>query len=152
MNDLGYLKIAFDLARESVEKGGFPAGAVLVKNDEIIAKGISLGFVLNDPTSHAESVSIREACGKLKTIKLEGVTLYSSMQPCLMCFSAAVWAGITRIVYGCNKTKDMIKKGCYEGNTDIYEINKNNNRQIQIDYLPNFEKEIISLIKSWENK
>jgi len=152
MNDLEYLKMAVEQAKESVEQGGFPAGAILVKNNEIIAKGVSLGFILNDPTSHAESVSIREACGSLKTTNLEEVTLYDSMQPCLMCFSSAVWAGITRIVFGCHKTEDMVKKGYYEGNTDIYEINKNNNRQIQIDYLPDFEEEIINLVKSWENK
>jgi len=152
MNDLDYLKMAVDQARESVEKGGFPAGAILVKNNEIVAKGLSLGFILNDPTNHAESVSIREACNKLKTTNLEGATLYGSLQPCLMCFSAAVWAGITRIVYACHKTEDMVKKGYYEGNTDIVEINKNNNRQIQIDYLPDFEEEIINLVKSWENK
>jgi len=124
MDDNGFLRLAVEQAKKSVNEGGFPAGAIVVKDEQIIAEGISLGFKLNDPTSHAETVSIREACKKLQTTDLTGVTLYASLQPCLMCFSVANWAGITRIVFGCKKTKEMAKKGYYEGITDIYQVNK----------------------------
>jgi tRNA(Arg) A34 adenosine deaminase TadA len=113
---------------------------------------VSLGFKLNDPTNHAETASIRKACKKLKTVDLNGAVLYVSLQPCLMCFSAANWAGISRIVYGCKKTKDMISKNYYEGTTDIYKVNKNNNREIELVYLPNFEKESLKLTKEWEER
>lgn len=152
MNDKQYLKLAVEQAKKSVEAGGFPAGAIIVKNNEIIAEGVSLGFKLNDPTSHAETSSIREACNKLKTINLSGAILYASLQPCLMCFSVANWAGITRIVFGCKKTEEMVLKGYYEGVTDIYQINKENNRQVEIEYLPDFEQETLDLVKNWEEK
>ena len=150
MGDEEYLKSAIEQAKESVEQGGFPAGAVVVKDGEIISKGVSLGFKINDPTSHGETASIRAACKKLGTVDLAGATLYASLQPCLMCFSVANWAGISRIVYGCKKTEDMVSKGYYEGKTDIRKVNKQNNRQIELIHLPDFEKDVLELVKKWE--
>ncbi len=148
--DKKFLKIAVEQARESVNRGGFPAGAVVVRNGEIISKGVSLGFKLNDLTSHAETVSIREACKVLRTIDLSGATLYASLQPCLLCFSAANWAGISKIVYGCGKNNQMVSKGYYEGKNEISEVNKNNNRQIELVYIPDFESEMLELVSEWE--
>lgn len=150
MNDKKLLQLAVEQAKKSVEKGGFPAGAILVRDGKILSRGVSLGFKLNDPTSHAETVSIREACRKLKTVDLNGAVLYASLQPCLMCFSVANWAGVSRIVYGCKKTKEMAPKGYYEGKTDIFKVNEDNNRQIELVYLPDFEKEILELVEKWE--
>jgi len=150
MNDKDYLKLAIKQAEESVKQGGFPAGALIVKNQKIIAKGISLGFKLKDPTGHAETSSVRKACKKLNTVDLRGATLYASLQPCLMCFSVANWAGISRIVYGCKKTAEMVRKGYYEGKTDISRINKENNWKIGIKYLSDYKEEILNLIKLWE--
>ena len=150
MKDLDFLKSAVGQAKKSVEKGGFPAGAIVVKDGEIVSKGISIGFLLHDPTSHAETASIREACKNLRTTNLNGVALYASLQPCLMCFSVANWAGVSRIVYGCNKTEEMVKKNYYEGRTDIEEVNEQNNRKIELLYLPDFEKEMLDLINKWE--
>lgn len=150
MEDKQYLQLAVEQAKESVAKGGFPAGAVVVKDGKIIAKGVSLGFKLNDPTSHAEIASIKESCKILQTTDLSGATLYASLQPCLMCFSVANWAGITRIIFGCKKTEDMVKKGYYEGATDIYQVNKENNRQLEIKYLSDYEQEMLDLVRNWE--
>jgi len=150
MKDLDFLKSAVGQAKKSVEKGGFPAGAIVVKDGEIVSKGISIGFLLHDPTSHAETASIREACKNLRTTNLNGVALYASLQPCLMCFSVANWAGVSRIVYGCNKTEEMVKKNYYEGRTDIEEVNEQNNRKIELLYIPDFEKEMLDLINKWE--
>jgi len=152
VDDLKYLKIAVQQAKKSVIMGGFPAGATIVKDGEILAKGVSIGFKLKDPTSHAETSSIRKACKKLQTINLQGATLYASLQPCLMCFCVAYWAGVSRIVYGCKKNKQMIKKGYYEGNSDIYTINRRNNHLIKIDYIGIFENEILNLIREWEKR
>ncbi len=98
-----FLKRAIQKSAESVNQGGFPAGAVIVKDNQIIGEGISIGNILHDPTSHGEIASIRDACKNLKTSDLSGATLYASMQPCIMCFSAAMWGGISQIVYACNK-------------------------------------------------
>lgn len=150
MNDTDYLKIAIEQAKKSVELDGFPAGALVVKDGKIISKGISLGFLLHDPTSHPETAAIREACKILNTSDLSGATLYESLACCVMCFSVANWAGISRIVSGCRKTEDMIAKGYYEGKTDVTQLNKENNRQMELVYLPNFEEEILELINDWE--
>ena len=64
--DKRYLQMAVNLARRSMKEGGFPAGALVVKDNKIISEGISIGFKLHDPTSHAETSSIRKACKKLK--------------------------------------------------------------------------------------
>ncbi len=152
MDDKDYLKLAVDQAKELVKQGGFPAGAVGVKDGKIIAKAVSLGFKLNDPTSHAETASIRESCKILQTTDLSGAILYALLQPCLMCFSVANWAGVSMILFVCKKTEDMIRKGYYEGTTDIYQVNKENNRQIEIEYLPDFEREMLMIVKSWEDK
>lgn len=93
MNDSEFLRLALDQARESVKQGGFPAGAVVVKDGRIISKGISLGFLLNDPTSHAETAAIRKACKILKTSNLEGATLYESLACCVMCFFCSKLGG-----------------------------------------------------------
>lgn len=150
MTDKDYLKLAIEQAKISAEQGGFPAGAIVVKDGEIIARGISAGFKLNDPTSHGETAAIREACQKLQTSDLGGATLYASLQPCAMCFSVANWAGISKIVYGCQKTDEMAVKGYYEGSNDIEEMNKKNNRKIELEYIGDFEKEILELVSNWE--
>ena len=150
MSDQEYLKLAVDQAKLSVEQGGFPAGAVIVKDGKVISKGVSIGFVMHDPTSHAETAAIREACKFLNTLDLNGATLYESLACCVMCFSVANWAGISRIVSGANKTEDMISKGYYEGKTDINKLNEENNKNIEIVYLPDFENESLELIKQWE--
>lgn len=149
--DTAFLKLALEKAENSVKQGGFPAGAVVVKDGKIISEEVSLGFKLHDPTSHAETSSIRQACKKLKTVDLSGATLYASLQPCLMCFSVANWAGISRIVYGCRKTEEMVEKDYYEGATDISKTNKDNNRQIELVFIPDFEKDNVDLIKQWED-
>ena len=111
---------------------------------------MSLGFRLNDPTSHSETSAIRKACKKLETSNLHGTILYASLQPCLMCFSVANWSGISKIVYGCKKTREMITKHYYEGSTDIHAVNKNNTTKIELVYIPDFEKESLEVVRMWK--
>ena len=152
MNDKKYLKLAIEQAKESVRQGGFPAGAVVVKDDKILSRGISIGFQLNDPTSHAETSSVREACKNIQSVDLNSATLYASLQPCLMCFSVANWAGVSKIVFGCKKTDDMVRKNYYEGTTDVNQVNEQNNRKIKLVYISDFEQEMLNLVKLWESK
>lgn len=150
--DLEYLKIAVEQAKKSLEQGGFPAGAIVVKDGKIISKAVSLGYILHDPTSHAEMAAIRQACKILKTANLEGATLYENLTSCAMCFSAANWAGIGRIVSGCKKTSDMVQKEYYEGETEIAKLNEENKRKIELVYLPDFENESLDLIREYEKQ
>ena len=103
MNHEYYMAEALALARESIGDGDVPVGCVIVKDGDILSTGVNRVVPGSDPTAHAEVSAIREACGKLKTYKLEGCTIYSSCEPCPMCLSAIYWAGIKRLCYGNTK-------------------------------------------------
>lgn len=153
MDDKQFLKIAIEQAQLSVKEGGFPAGAIIVKDGKIIGKGISLGIAKNnDPTGHAEITAIRDACSNLKTPDLTGTTMYESLECCTLCFSAANWAGISRIVYTCRKTSDMVEKRYYEGTIDNDVVNVSNNHKIDLVFIPDFEAESLALVAEWEKK
>jgi tRNA(adenine34) deaminase len=96
MSDERFMRLAINEAK----KGDFPFGAVLVKNNKIIAKAHNNSNQRLDPTAHAEVNVIRKACKKLKSKDLSECTLYSTCEPCPMCFIAAWWANISRIIYG----------------------------------------------------
>ncbi len=93
MNHEQYLKRALNLAYENVEqKKGGPFGAIIVKDMTIIAEGVNQVTASNDPTAHAEMVAIRNACKTLNDFQLTDCVLYSSCEPCPMCFGAIFWA------------------------------------------------------------
>jgi guanine deaminase len=95
---------AISEALEGVEKGhGGPFGAVVVRNGAIIARGHNLVVVEDDPTAHAEIVAIRDACRTIGDFNLTGCELYTTCEPCPMCYAAAWWAGIAVIHYGCTR-------------------------------------------------
>lgn len=98
------------LSELSIEKGGGPFGAVIVKNGQIIAEAHNTVTITNDPTAHAEINAIREACNKLKTFDLSDCEIYSSCEPCPMCLSAIYWAKIP-VVYYINTKKDAAAIG-----------------------------------------
>ena len=100
-----FMREAIRLADESVQSGGGPFGAVIVKDGVIVAGSSNRVTVDNDPTAHAEVNAIREACRKLGVFNLKGCTIFSSCEPCPMCLAAIYWAGIDRIYYA-NTRKD----------------------------------------------
>ncbi len=100
MNDEDFMRMAIEKSRESVREGQTPFGAVIVKEGRVLAKEHNRVWADMDITAHAEMVAIRRACKELGTIDLSGCTIYSSCEPCPMCFSAIHWAKIDRIVYG----------------------------------------------------
>jgi guanine deaminase len=150
--DEKFLLRAIELADESVKQGGFPAGAVVVHNGNIIGEGLSLGFKNNDPTGHAETVAIRDACKKLGTADLTGATLYESLQACTMCFSVAYWSGISRIITAAVKSDEMVKKQYYEGSIKPEEINRTNNRKIELVTIPELTEAALKPVKLWESQ
>ena len=103
--DKKFMREAIRLANESVERGGGPFGAIIVKDGEIIAGSSNSVTIDNDPTAHAEVNTIRKACFKLRTFDLSGCTIYTSCEPCPMCLGAIYWARIGKIFYG-NTRKD----------------------------------------------
>jgi len=99
------MRRAIALALENVRLGnGGPFGAVIVKEDRIIAEGTNRVTLSNDPTAHAEVVAIREACRVLADFQLSGCDLYTTCEPCPMCLGAIYWARPARIFYAANAT------------------------------------------------
>ena len=99
-----FMQMAIELSIDNVKnKTGGPFGAVIVKDDTIIATGANSVTADNDPTAHAEIVAIRNACKKLNTFNLQDCAIYTSCEPCPMCLSAIYWAKISEIYYGNTK-------------------------------------------------
>jgi tRNA(Arg) A34 adenosine deaminase TadA len=101
--DQQFLREAIALAEASVGSGGGPFGAVVVHAGRVVGRGNNCVVPNNDPTAHAEIVAIRAACAQLNEFHLTGCILYVNCEPCPMCFSAASWAHIERIVYAASR-------------------------------------------------
>ena len=98
-----FMSAAISEAREGIEKGhGGPFGCVIVKDGRIIGRGHNEVVARRDPTCHGEIMAIRDACGNLSSFDLQGCELYTTAEPCPMCFGAILWANIGKIFYGCN--------------------------------------------------
>lgn len=95
--------MAIEMAKKSVENGGGPFGAVIVRNDVVISGSSNSVTKNNDPTAHAEVNAIRQASAKLNNFDLSGCEIYTSCEPCPMCLGAIYWARIDKIYYACNK-------------------------------------------------
>ena len=119
------MKLGIDKARETMNKNyGGPFGAVIVKNNEVVAIASNTVLKDNDPTAHAEINAIIEACKKLNTYDLSNCTLYATGYPCPMCLSAIIWANIKEVYYG-TELKDAETLGFRDDH--IYNFIRNNN-------------------------
>lgn len=94
---------AIKLSIDSVENGGGPFGAVIVKDGKIIAKASNSVTKTNDPTAHAEVNAIRLATKELDNFELKGCEIYTSCEPCPMCLGAIYWARLDKIYFANNK-------------------------------------------------
>ena len=100
------MREAIRLSIENVNYGnGGPFGAVIVKDNKIIARGVNRVTSDNDPTAHAEIVAIRNACKELGSFQLTGCEIYTSCEPCPMCLGAIYWARPDKLYYA-NTKKD----------------------------------------------
>ena len=98
-----FMDMAAKLSYDNIDIGGGPFGAVIVKDDDVVATGVNSVTNDNDPTAHAEVNAIRHACRKLGSFQLHGCIVYSSCEPCPMCLSALYWAGVKKIFFGNTK-------------------------------------------------
>ena len=137
---------AFAEAKKGIENGdGGPFGAVLVKDGKIIARGHNEVIKHNDPTAHAEMVTIRKASSQLENFSLEGTTLYVTGEPCPMCFSAIHWAHIEKVYY-CNTKMDAAEIGFDDAFiTEIIEGKKED--PVSFTHLP--DEACKTLFKAW---
>ena len=103
--DEKFMTIALEEARRAMDHGEVPVGAVVVYEEEVIARAHNLREGLQDPAAHAEMLALREAARKLHRWRLTGATIYSTLEPCAMCAGALVLSRIDRLVYGCDDPK-----------------------------------------------
>ncbi len=145
-----FMKLAIDKSKYGMDNNfGGPFGAVIVKDNEIIADGFNIVTSSNDPTAHAEVTVIRKACEKLKTFNLEGCELYTSCEPCPMCLSAIYWARIKKVYYANTKedadTIDFSDKFIYDELSKARKDRKLKMEQIGRD-------EAIKVFDAWSKK
>ena len=95
---------ALALARQAEAAGEVPVGAVAVRNGIIIGRGANSPISTCDPTAHAEIIALRQAAAHIGNYRLEDVTLYATLEPCIMCAGALVHARVARLVFG---TRDL---------------------------------------------
>jgi tRNA(adenine34) deaminase len=95
-----FLLQALDLAREAEQAGEVPVGAVVVLNGAVIGRGRNSPISNNDPTAHAEILALRQAAAAVQNYRLQGATLYSTLEPCVMCAGALVASRVARLVFG----------------------------------------------------
>ena len=103
--DNRWMSRALKRAREGLARGEVPVGAVLIKDGGVLAEGFNMRILKSDPTAHAEVVAIRRGARRLGDWRLEGATLYTTLEPCAQCAGALVLARVGRLVYGASDPK-----------------------------------------------
>jgi tRNA(adenine34) deaminase len=98
------MRMALDLAREAEACGEVPVGAVIVIAGDVIGRGRNSPIERCDATAHAEILALREACAAVGNYRLEGASLYTTLEPCVMCAGALVAARIAKVVFS---TRDL---------------------------------------------
>ena len=125
--DEKWMQIAIQEAIKAEKEGEVPVGAVLVKDGLLISKAHNQPISKNDATAHAEIQLIRTAGKELQNYRLNGSTIFVTLEPCAMCFGAMVHARVKRIVYGANDPKtgvcgsstDLINANCFKHKINI---------------------------------
>jgi tRNA(adenine34) deaminase len=100
MNDLDAMDLALEEARAALDHGDVPVGAVVVRAGQVIARAHNERELRGDPTAHAEVLALRAAAEALGRWRLDGCTLYVTLEPCLMCAGALLNGRVDRLVYG----------------------------------------------------
>ena len=153
MEKIKYVKGIMDkvvkLSIDSVESGGGPFSAAIVRNGEIIATGVNRVTANHDPTAHAEVTAIRNACAKLNTYDLSDCVIYSSCEPCPMCLGAIYWARIPELFY-CNTKEDA--KNINFDDSFIYDELAKRPEERELDMVRVDNREAIKAFKLWEEK
>ena len=138
---------AIKIAKERCEFPSHAVAAIIIKDDEIIAEGVTTIVPDTDPTGHAEINAIRQAAQKLGSVKLKGCHLYSTYEPCPMCSTAIIWAGIESITFGAamedetEKYPQDIKISCAE----VIERSRNNKPKLYSNFMREQCKELLDI-------
>lgn len=146
MNKEQFMRRAIELSLISIDNGGGPFGAVIVKDGIIIAEASNSVTKTNDPTAHAEINAIRQAAQYLKSFDLSNCEIYSSCEPCPMCLAAIYWAKIDKLFYA--NTKEDADAINFSDNFIYQELEKPyNKRSMKVEQLLN--NEAIVAFEKW---
>lgn len=150
-DSLYYFNKAVEEAEAGMSSGhGGPFGAVIAGPDgEIIASAHNEVIHTHDPTAHAEILAIRRASEKLSRFDLSDCTIYSTCEPCPMCFSAIHWAKIRSLRYGCDH-HDAARIGFDD--KFIYDVIREETTVRQVEAVQEHREECLELFTAWENK
>ena len=127
IKDEKWMSFALEQAGKAEKEGEVPVGAILVKDDLIIARAHNKPISTNDPTAHAEIQLLRAAGEELKNYRLPGTTLYVTLEPCAMCLGAIMHARIERVVFGahdpktgvCGSSENFMEASCFNHKIDM---------------------------------
>lgn len=127
-----FMNKALKEAEKAYKKFEVPIGAIIVKNDKIIARAHNLREKNNLATSHAEILCIERACKKLKSWRLDGCQMYVTLEPCLMCAGAITQARINKVYIGAKDTKN----GCVGSVANVFK-DINTTHKVEYEYIEN---------------
>jgi len=145
-----FMKKAIARAKQGIKKGQTPFGACVVLKDKLISCEHNKVWIKKDITAHAEILAIREACRRLRTIDLSGALIYSTCEPCPMCFSACHWAKVSTIIYGVS-IDDAARLGFNELKVSNRSLKKAGKSTVKI-FGGVLKKENESLFRFWFSK
>ncbi len=126
MNEIDYMRLAYEEAKQALETGEVPIGAVIVHNNEVISRAHNQRETKQSPLAHAEILAIESAAKKLGTWRLDGCDLYVTLEPCPMCAGAIIQSRIKRLIYGALDYKN----GAHLSVTNMF--NKNFTHKVEV--------------------
>ncbi|HEY8804393.1 MAG TPA: nucleoside deaminase [Clostridium sp.] len=145
-----FMELAIKEALDGMKSNdGGPFGAVIVRNGEIISYAHNEVVKTNDPTAHAEVTALRKASSKLSRFDLSDCEIYSSCEPCPMCFAAIHWAKIKKLYYG--STREDAAKIDFDDQY-IYDVIKGTAKELQVEILQIHREESLEPFRQWKLK
>lgn len=148
-NDL-FMSRAIELSKLAYESGqGLPIGCVIVKDGSIIGEGHNEIFIRNNPTAHAEMVAIENACKNIKELQLSDCEMYTTLEPCPMCFGAIYWAKLKTVFYA-NSSLDATEIGFDDSFIYNEFLKPNSEKLIPLLYIKNSNAKKVLL--EWSSK
>ena len=150
MTDADFMRLAIESARAALDSGQSPFGAVIARDGQVLAASHNEVWEQVDPTAHAEVTAIRLACKKLGKVKLDGCTIYSTTEPCPMCFSAIHWACLGQVIFG-TFIADVAKRGFNELFIPSRKMKREGKSPVRIKS-GFMKKECLELLKAWDKQ